>query len=289
MQITPAGTGPASITQNTQTQSFQNASPQPQPQPPTPPIPGPEPKVEPAANPDAARFAAIAKKEKALRQQQRMLQQQRAQLEQQMKPWQEASETAKQSKLEAIKKLGFSYDELTQEALNQEAPTPEYLAERAAQRIVEQKMAEMQKQQAAQQAQEYEKALIQIQSEAKQIVTASEDFPVLKETGNYEAVSEYMKLIFDQEKRIIPVSEAVKHMEEFLEEEALKIASIAKIRSKLVEQSTPQPQASSTAPNTQKPQTLTHKLTTAAAASPTSLTPEERRKRAIDIFYGSGG
>jgi len=287
MIITPADNSTNTITQNTQTRTMQTGGPGPQPTP-EPKAPEPEVKQETTPGPDATRFAAIRAKEKALRHQQRLLQQQRAQLEQQMKPWQEASELSKQSKLEAIKKLGFTYDDLTQEALNQQAPTPEYLAERAAQRIVEQKMQEMQTRQEAAQAQEYERALIQIQADAKQIVASSEDFPVLKETGNYEAVSEYMKLIFDKEKRIIPVSEAVKHMEEFLEEEALKIASIAKIRSRLSEKTTEQPQASSTTPNTQKPTTLTHKLTT-ATASPASLTPEERRKRAIDIFYGSGG
>lgn len=248
---------------------------------------------------DSERFAALSRKEKEILRRGKEIKQREAMLKQQYAPydaWKQAAEVAKTNKLEAIKHLGISYEDLTNEYLQREAPTPEMVAKKVAEETINERLksyqADQQKHAEAAQAQQYEQAKSQIVAEAREVVSAG-NYPFVKSTEEYDTVFEYIKQEYDKTNKVMSVEDALRDVNEYFKEETMKLAEhlpldvVDALRSKLlpkepVPKQTGQPQAPTT-PTQQR--TLTHKTTTAPAASKPS-TPEERRKRAEDIFYG---
>lgn len=259
-------------------------------------VPVAPPKEEPAKteaprNIQDTRLAALTKKEQAIQREKRALQAERRAMEEkysQVKPWEEAASLAKTNKLQAIEKLGITYDDLTNLALNQNPTSPEELAESRAAALVKKEIdllrAENQKNQEQQQLLALTNARKQISSESRTLAETSPDFPLVKALKGFDTVTEFVEQTYYDTGKLIPVEEATREYESFVRNEVLELA---KTDPKILEALTSAPKQAvpQAATNTQKPQTLTHKTTVAPPASK-PLTPAEKRQRAIDVFYG---
>lgn len=238
---------------------------------------------------DAMRIAAAIRKEKILRQKEKELGEQKRQLEEREKsfePWKQAAEVAKRNKLEALKLLGISYDDLTQQVLNNGELPPQVMAQQSAEEIVKRELAQLRKEQAdnevKSQQQNYEQALKQIDYEVELSAGQGDKYPLVKESGAYHDVTEYIETEFHRTGKIIPVEAALEQVENQIAEGILHLAKIEKIKSQLLTEPKKEP---TQAQPEQKITTLTHKGTvTPPSSRPT--TDAERRQRAIDAYFG---
>lgn len=240
---------------------------------------------------DNERFAALTKKERENQKYARALKER----ERSVAKWEEADKLATTNKLEALKRLGISYDEITNLHLSQmsaEDHTPEAIAVRKAQEAARQEVELFRKEQAAQhqelQQQQYQQAKVQIQNEAKTLTTARpEDFAYINAESAHDIVVELIEQTYFNDGRLMPVSEAAEEIEKYLENKYEKISQVPKFRSRYMpaEVQESKPLGANPPENTQKPQTLTHRNTT-APVKPRTYTAQERRDRAIRILNG---
>ncbi len=284
--VLPQGT--MMIQQNTQTPSAKLASQQPQTLPPPTteaPTEAKEDKVEEA---DSSQ-----KKLRALLYRERQLFNQRKKLEGEMKAfeemrskyknWIEAGEMSSQNKLEALAKTGITYDELTQQIINNGQVPPAQIAELKAQETVRREIEAFKREQAAlsaqQQKAQYDQGIKQLESEVRFLVDKEDKYPLVKEAEAYQDIVKWIESEFHRTGRLIPVEDAIARWESEALEGLQELAKLEKIRDKFTPQETPKP---ITPPQLN---TLSQRAT-APIPSPRPMTEAERRQKAIDAFYG---
>jgi hypothetical protein len=237
-----------------------------------------EPKIETKREEDG-RFAALSRKEKEILRRDRDLKEREKLLQEKYKPWEEASQLAPQSKLQALQKLGFTYDDITNEFLGVSNLTPEQLAERKAEEIANRKFEEFQKKQEQltlqNQQQAYHQALKQISLEVKQACDP-EKFPIVNEIKGHDTVTQYIEQTYHATGEILSREQALQDYEDFIAEEWDKVLKNPKIRSKFLTQESPT-QNPVSQPANPKPQTLIHKTTVAPTASKPTTWEEKKR------------
>lgn len=250
------------------------------------------PKVDDKLSP---KFLALARQQKEiLRRQQAMKTQEEA-----FKSKEKEYETSyiPKSRLETdtlsvLRELGFDDDKLAALLLNQAPPQEQAVLKMQKEiqdlRDAQQKNAQTMQEQ---QSKQYEQALNQIRNETKILIESNPEFETIKGTDSSEAVVELIRETFEKEQRLLTVEEAAQEVENYLLEEALKLASISKVKSKLLPQEQPvvaQPQSAlpkiTAKPQPQSPiKTLTNS-TTVVSSKP--LSSRDRRERAIAAFKG---
>lgn len=239
---------------------------------------------------DSERFAALTKKERAIQKRARELQER----ERSIAKWEEADKLAGTNKLEALKRLGISYDDLTNLHLSQmgvaEEQTPETIAARKAQEITRQELdafkAEQAKSQQEMQQQQYEAAKQQIHADAERLTnTKPEDFAYVNAEGAHDIIVELIERTYFDTGKLIPTDQAAEEVEKYLEDKYSKISQLPKFRSRYTPDEAQAPKSPVPPDHTQKPQTLTHRSTT-APTRPRNLSQQELRERAIKRFYG---
>lgn len=241
---------------------------------------------------DAMRIAAAIRKEKQLREREKAIAEQQKSLEEREKsldPWKKASEMARLNKLEALKLLGISYDDLTQQVLNNGEVPPTVQAQQTAEEIVNKKLAELERKQAERDAelqkQNYEQALKQIDFEVEHAASQSDKFPLVKGSEAFHDVTEYIESEFHRTGKILPVEVALAKVEQQILEGLQYLAKEERIKALLFPKEEPKTEQPQAAQPEQKITTLTHRATV-APPSHKPLTDAERRQRAIDAFYG---
>lgn len=198
--------------------------------------------------------------------------------------WQEAAELAQQGRyVEAAQKADISYDQLTQQILNGGNIPPARVAETTAEEIVAKRLEEFKKQQqqeteAAQQRQ-YQEALKSIEAEVKYVVDSSDKYPLAKNSESYQDIVKYIESEFHKTGRIVSVQEALDKWEAEALEGLEELLKQEKIRANVLKES-PKPNQEQVVPKTLSQRTM------APIPAPKALSPEERRQRAIDAFYG---
>jgi hypothetical protein len=240
-------------------------------------------------DPLAPKFAALAKKEQALRAQMRAMEAK----EQAIKANEAEIEKAKawQAKLtqdpwSVLMEAGLSPERATEIILNQ--PKPEDLKYSQIQselQALKQAQEQAQKNAEAQRQQQYEQAKKQIGNEVKALVETDSNFETVKAMDAHDAVVELIESVFNEDGYLMPVHEATQAVEDYLAEEALKLAQLKKIQSKLnVPPAQPQAEKSVAPQNQKSPiQTLTNRVT---QSSTKPLSSKDRRERAIKAFMG---
>jgi len=236
-----------------------------------------------SVDPSSDRFAQLARKEKAIRAQARQLQeQQKAIQEQQIKQQSEWKTRLKSDPLAILAEAGLSYDDLTNAILNSK---PEDVEMRRIKSELEYLKNNQQEQfskiQESQKA-AYEQAVKQVSREVKNLVDSNDSYETIKATKSYDAVVELIKQTYNEDGVLLSAGEASDMVEEYLTDEAMSLAKLKKIQSKLVPQEAPaqQPQSS------QKPQITTKTLTNTVTTSSKPLSAKDRRERAIAAFKG---
>lgn len=241
---------------------------------------------------DSERFAALTKKERQIQKRDRELKEREGRIAR----WEEAEKLASTNKLEAMKRLGISYDELTNQHLTQmgaEEQTPEAIATRKAQEITRQEIEAFRKEheqkQLELQEQQIQWGLQKAMSDAQSLTKDNAQFEYINAFDAHDMVVELIKdSHFNPEsEKALSVQEAVEEVEKWFETKLEVTSKLSKFRSKYLPPDVGD-EKQSVAPateNTQKPQTLTHR-NTVAPPKPRTFSAEERRERAIRIASG---
>lgn len=256
--------------------------------------------TKPAEDPISTQYATLARKEKALRakalQSEQSFKAKEAALlarEEAMK----AKETEYQSKyiskdrltqdtLNALSEAGLTYDQITELMLTQNSP------ERKAQsdyekrldaklQDLEKKQADQVKAQESQQTAAYQQAINQMKTETKALVASNPEFETIKETNSVDDVVELIERKFKEDGVLLSVEDAAKQVEDYLVEEALKLARLKKIQQRLAP-ATPKPAEVKQEP-TKQPQTLKTLSNAVSTSGRVSA-----RERAMAAFRGEG-
>lgn len=242
----------------------------------------PEIKKEEAISP---KFAALARQQKEIRRQQQALKAQEDAWK--LKQSEYDSSYVPKDKLKSdlagtLRELGYTDEQIAASMLNQ--PTPQ-------ERQIKELMAKIEALEAGTQKvtdtiqekekQAYNQAVSQIRSNVKLLVDGNDEYETIKETGSHEAVVKLIEQTFAENGTIMTNEEAAKEVEEYLLEEALKMANLKKVQAKLAPAvSAPIAQKI----NAQQPiKTLTNAATTVSSKP---LSAKERRERAIAVFNG---
>lgn len=235
------------------------------------------------------KLAEMAKREKAIRMQSRemaAIKQEMAKREADFKALQEELERErgfktklKTSTWDALLEAGLTPEEATTAFLNQ--PSEENIelrqlrAELAALKSEQQAFKE-----SSQKAQEqsYSQAKKQIEAEVTNLVKGSESYEFIDKMNAAQQVVDYIESVYQESGQLLDTATAAEHVEEFLMEEALKIAEIKKLKAKLLPQDTPAPTVNAGS----QVKTLSNQMNSGSKP----LSAKERRERAIAAFKG---
>lgn len=245
----------------------------------------PEVKTE-TESPLSPKFAALARKERALRAEAQKLKAR----EEAMKA-QEADYSSKyipkdrltKDPLGVLTEQGLTMDQITNMLLNQPGPQDQAVSRLEAK--IQELEAKLQKQVTTQeetQTQNYDRAVNQIRNEAKLLVDSDPAFETIKDTDNVEAIVELIKETYASDNIVLSVQDAAKQIEDYLIEEAMKMASLKKVKEKLTPQEVVEAQQSPA----QTPQSQLKTLTNAVSATSKPMSNKDRRERAILAFKG---
>jgi hypothetical protein len=238
------------------------------------------------------RFAALARKQKELRDLQKSIAAEKEAIkakEQQYEQNYIPKDKIKSDPLSVFKEAGLSIDDLLTLAANQ--PQSSMMDSTVQQlqaqiKALEETTAKTQSSIQEQQQQAYEAAIEQIRNDVHSLVDSDPQFETIKESGSQDAVVELIKETFNASGEILSKEEAARQVEEYLLEEALKVASFKKVQAKLMPQA---PEAEQKTPiNAQRQPNQPIKTITnqATAGSVKPLSDKERRQRAISAFRG---
>ncbi len=236
---------------------------------------------KPAA-PGADRFAALAKKERALQKQMADLKAQQAKVAE----YEAARKAASQNPVKALEALGLTYEQITQFLLNGNKPTPELEIASVKQEIERLRQETALKEKAAKQAQEqaaraeYQRTLAEFSNEINDFVKTNADKYEL--TSMYQGESIVQATIeqhFNNTKKILSIQEAADLVEKYFEEQVQAAQKTKKFQAK----SQPKeggPAKSEQAAKTSSP-TLANELTSSAPSLLPAKTESDRLRRAM--------
>lgn len=251
----------------------------------------------PAQDSQSKQFAALARREKQIRDYEKKVKAQEEAIKRQLaeKEAEYGSNYIPKSRLledpmSVLTEAGYTYDQLTEKVLN--STNPEAFAYQKLMQEQEQikaKLAAQEKQYQDQQTQSYQQALKQITNDASLLVDSDERFEIIKEMGNPQDITNFIEEVFKAEGNILSVEEAATEIKAFLEERARKIAEFSSFKKLVKPPEAPAPvlqkQQNVASPRQQQQpmRTLTNQV---SAPSSGRLTAAEKRARAIAIFNG---
>jgi len=244
----------------------------------------------------SSQYAQLARKEKAIRQQVQELKAREAALaarEEALKPAPQPSfdpskyiskDELLNNTWDVLAKNGLTYDKLTQDAMTQQDPAQRALLEeiralKAEINTVKEETQGTKKSYENQQTEAYNQAVSQIRTETKRLVFTDPTYEAIKATNSVEDVVDLIKETFKEDGVLLTVEEAAKEVEDYLIEEATKLAKLNKIQQRL-KTAAPAAKQETGQSQQQRPsqgaKTLTNNMT---AAKPMSA-----RERAIAAF-----
>lgn len=185
--------------------------------------------------------------------------------------------------LSALQQAGLSYDQLTQEALN--SPIDQRVQNHienleAKIKTFEDKFGNLEKSAQEQQTKTYNDALEAIGHETKQLVATDDAYEMIRATKSEKDVVQLIEETFKKDGTLLSVEEAAQAVEEYLTEEAFKLSSTNKMKTRLAAVA-PKPAVVQQPTSQQKPQM---KTLTNATSSSRQLSAKER---AIAAFNGT--
>lgn len=259
----------------------------------TPVEPTPEKK-----DPLSSQYALLARKERAMRQKAQQQEQslktredaikaREAELATKDQTYQSGyipKDRLKQATLEVLAENGIALDQVANDFLNQPAINPQVQAtinELKAQIQALKSDSEASKAaQVEQQSQSYKAALKQIETDVTHLVKTDPMFETIRATRSVKDVVDLIEATYKAEGRVMSNEEAAQEVEDYLVEEAVKLAKLEKVQKRVRPTSqTTAPVA--TAPTPKQPQPM--KTLTNATSSTRKLSP---RERAVAAFEG---
>lgn len=252
----------------------------------------------PAEKPLSSEYAVLARKEKALRLRDAQIRAKEAQLkaaeDARNAPKAPAFDESKYISREKLDKdlfgtlaeLGLTYDQITQQAIN--APTPEKVALDQELKTLRDEIKALRgetestkKTWEQHQTDSYNQAVSQIKSEATSLITHNPNFETIKETNSVDDVVELIERTFKEDGLLLSVEDAAAQVEDYLVDEAMKIARIKKIQQRL-QPAAPRAQAASPQKTTDSKQPQMKTLTNNVSTS----RPLSAKERALLVARG---
>lgn len=250
-------------------------------------------------------FAQLARQEKALRAKQMQQDQVFKQKEADLKAREDAlaskdaqyqsgylsKDSIKANPLLALTQANVSYDDLTQQILNQQAldPRVEATISELKAEIKALKDGEASNRKLAQEneTKQYDNAVNQIRVDVKRLVEKNpEEYETIAKTGSIEDVVDLIKETYKKDGVLLTNEEAAQEVENYLIEETVKLHNINKIKSRIQKAQTVKTPVTEKKQVTEEPkqqqQPTMKTLTNAASAS----RPLSARERAIAAFKG---
>lgn len=243
------------------------------------------------------KFAALARQEKQIRAER-----------QRLKAEKDAFEVEKQARLNGyipkeelrkntlatLESAGLSYDDLTKQLLDapQGQIDPTVRALQAQVQELTGKLAQFSQKQEESQTAAYKQALDTIRHKVKGVVEVNPEFELIKALDQHEAVVALIEETFKADGYVMTEEEAAREVEEHLAEEAIRMASLEKVKKKLAPPPAEEPptsQGSMPAPQKQAPSQQPQLRTLSNAVNSTAtrrLSDRERRERAILAAQG---
>lgn len=213
-----------------------------------PPVRQPDTSEVPPAAPAEAKkdeqfspkFAALAKKERVLRQQMRTLEAERQAFkakETEVQSYVGLKDKFAQNPLAALSELGITYDQLTEAALNQPAPEdPKLLKLQQEIQSVKGENAKILDQIQQAQKNQYDQAVKQISNDVRLLVDSDVQYETIKEQGLQDAVVHFIEDTFEKKGIVLSAEEACAKIEDRLVSNGLQMAGLKKVQARLAEQ-----------------------------------------------------
>ena len=189
---------------------------------------------------------------------------------------------------EALNDAQVSYDELTQQILDNQTPldprTQNLMSKMEAKIAkLEAELESGKKGAQEQQDQAYKAAVAQIQTDVRNLVNSDPEFETIRATGSVKDVVELIEMTYKEEGRLLSTEEAAKLVEDHLLEEIAKLTRIEKVKQRFNSKPAAQSQIQAQTPAKPTQQTQTMKTLTNATSSSRQLSAKER---AILAFKG---
>lgn len=255
----------------------------------------PEAPSKPAVTEDKAlspQYAAIARKERQLRDQVKQFQAER----QAFKAEQESSK-AKQSQEQTgfiskdrllkdtwsvLNEAGITYDHLTASAVNPPSQQDQMISKLEAKiQALEDANKQTNSNIENRDTQAYNQAVAQIRTDVVNLVKSDPNFETIKETRSVGDVVDLIKKTFKEDGVLLSIEEAAQAVEDHLVEEAMKITKIKKIQQRMASNAAPtqkSPAASQSTSQSPQLKTLTNSVSSTRVLS--------NRERAIAVMEG---
>jgi hypothetical protein len=250
--------------------------------------------VKVKADPLSTQYAILARKEKALRaRDQELKAREQAYLsreeavkakEAEYQSGYISKDAVKQNPLLVLSELGLSYDDITNQILNQprqDPATQAYLQRLEAEiKALKGDQENTKKSYEEQQKNSYQQAVNQIRNEAKSLVNSDPAFEMIKTSGAVDDVVSLIEETFKADGVLLTVEEAAKEVEDYLIDEAIKLAKSKKVQQRLAP--VPAPKQAEAAPKQSQPAQM--KTLTNSVGNPARKL--SARERAIAAFKG---
>ncbi len=239
----------------------------------------------------ASKFAALTRKEKAIREQQNQLKQKQAEIDQLKKQYEERgssekslAERLKSEPLKVLSEAGLTFEDLSQIVLNEGNPTPEMLIKRTRDEIESKYTKELEdlKKSMLEKEQQQEEAKVnqvkqQYLAELTEFVNSTEKYELIRANDGVQLVYDIVEAFYEDSGKILSLEEAADHVETYLEEEARKLFELKKFKQ------TSQPKELK--PPTETAPTLSNALASQAPQkSERKLSKEESLKEAAKLI-----
>lgn len=124
----------------------------------------------------------------------------------------------------------------------------------------------------------------QIASEVTMLIDSDPAYETIKASGAQEAVTELIEQTFNESGTLLDTAEAARQIEEYLIEEAFKLAQTSKVKARLAPKAPEVPVSTLNTKAATPLKTLTNVVT--ASQSTKGLSNKEKRERAIAAFHG---
>ena len=217
----------------------------------------------------ASKFAALTRKEKAVREREAAIKAQQAELESLKKQLEEQSGKLKSDEgslasrlknepLKVLSEMGLTFEDLSQIVLNEGNPTPEMLIKRTRQELEAATKSELEK--TKQELEEFKKSLLEKEKQAEEAKvneaktqylteltefinetkndSGDDKYELIKSNDSVQLVYDVVEAYYEETGKILSMQEAADHVEAELEERAKSILELKKFKqaSKPIEQ-----------------------------------------------------
>lgn len=252
----------------------------------------------------SSKFAALSRREKALREREAQIDSKLLELEERFNQLQQPQEPQvepepelpleyrlKKDPLNTLKDLGLSYEQLTNLALNDGKLTPEMQMDLLRQEIdqkysseIEKLKQELEERDKRLEEEKYNEVVNNFKTELTNFVNDSEKYELIRANDASDLVYDVIEQHYGETGRILSKEEAADAVEEYLEEELEKLLKVGKVKNKLTPQEAAQQAASPKPTMTQKAPTLSNAHSAAASKPSRPLTREESVARAASLL-----